>query len=220
MDETYIGGAEPGLAGGRAKGKKVLTGIAVEVQEPKGLGRCRISPLADASAESLHAFVMDHVEPAPRSSPMVGRPIKDWRNSATCTISADRALGDDPNKLLPAVHRVASLAKRWLLGTPPGLRRRRPPGQLSRRVRPLQPLPQPRHGVLSRARTGGRSRTDALSGFHRQPASPQSATRTTDPTRTPRELGTSGGEPAVAGVQRANEFRAYGDAAKTWVNTA
>ena len=63
VDETYIGGAEPGLAGGRAKGKKVLTVIAVEVLEPRGLGRCRISPLADASGESLQGFVMDHVEP-------------------------------------------------------------------------------------------------------------------------------------------------------------
>jgi hypothetical protein len=33
---------------------------------------------------------------------------------------AARARGDDPNKLLPAVHRVASLAKRWLLGTHQG----------------------------------------------------------------------------------------------------
>jgi ISXO2-like transposase domain len=30
---------------------------------------------------------------------------------------AARARGDDPAKLLPGVHRVASLAKRWLLGT-------------------------------------------------------------------------------------------------------
>jgi ISXO2-like transposase domain len=63
VDETYIGGEEPGLRGGRARGKKVLTGIAVEVREPKGLGRCRMAPLADASAASLHAFVTDHVEP-------------------------------------------------------------------------------------------------------------------------------------------------------------
>jgi hypothetical protein len=34
VDETYIGGEEAGLAGGRARGKKVLTGIAVEVIEP------------------------------------------------------------------------------------------------------------------------------------------------------------------------------------------
>ena len=55
VDETYIGGAEPGLAGGRAQGKKVLTGIAVEVRAPRGLGRCRIAPVADGSGESLHS---------------------------------------------------------------------------------------------------------------------------------------------------------------------
>jgi hypothetical protein len=27
VDETFIGGQEPGLSGGRAKGKKVLTGM-------------------------------------------------------------------------------------------------------------------------------------------------------------------------------------------------
>lgn len=36
VDETYIGGEEPGLRGGRAKGKKSLVGIAVERIEPKG----------------------------------------------------------------------------------------------------------------------------------------------------------------------------------------
>ena len=35
VDETYIGGEEPGLSGGRAKGKKVLTGIAVERRSPR-----------------------------------------------------------------------------------------------------------------------------------------------------------------------------------------
>src|SRR6266704_3493529 len=63
VDETYIGGDEPGLRGGRAKGKKVLTGIAVEVTEPKGIGRCRMAVLADGSAESLHPFVTGAVEP-------------------------------------------------------------------------------------------------------------------------------------------------------------
>jgi hypothetical protein len=63
VDETYIGGQEAGLPGGRAKGKKVLTGIAVEIKEPRGYGRCRMAPLADASSASLHPFVMDHVEP-------------------------------------------------------------------------------------------------------------------------------------------------------------
>ena len=33
---------------------------------------------------------------------------------------AARTRGEDPGELLPAVHRVASLAKRWLLGTHQG----------------------------------------------------------------------------------------------------
>ena len=63
VDETYIGGKEAGLSGGRAKGKKILTCIAIEILEPNGFGRCRISPVADASSESLRAFVLDNVEP-------------------------------------------------------------------------------------------------------------------------------------------------------------
>ena len=124
VDETYIGGAEPGLAGGRAKGKKILTGIAVEVHEPRGLGRCRISSLADASAASLHGFVMDHVEP---SSTIVTDGWPAYQGLAHLGYEHDRrsqgaarARGDDPHKMLPTVHRVASLAKRWLLGTHQG----------------------------------------------------------------------------------------------------
>ncbi len=124
VDETYIGGVEPGLAGGRAKGKKVLTGIAVELREPKGLGRCRISPLADASAQSLHGFVIDHIEPGstiltdgwPAYQGLAQLGYEQERRSQ----GAERARGDDPHKRLPAVHRVASLAKRWLLGTHQG----------------------------------------------------------------------------------------------------
>ncbi len=124
VDETYIGGLESGLSGGRARGKKVLTGIAVEIREPKGYGRCRMSPLADASAASLHPFVTDHVEPGAtvitdgwqgyRGLEELGY-IHDRRSQR-----AARARGEDPSALLPAVHRVASLAKRWLLGTHQG----------------------------------------------------------------------------------------------------
>ena len=124
VDETYIGGQEAGLTGGRARGKKVLTGIAVEVLEPKGFGRCRMRPLLDASATSLHPFVTDLVEPGTTV-------ITDgWQGY--CGLEklgyihhprsqrAARDRGADPGELLPAVHRVAALAKRWLLGTHQG----------------------------------------------------------------------------------------------------
>jgi transposase-like protein len=120
-DETYIGGLESGLRGGRARGKKVLTGIAVEIREPRGYGRCRMLPLADASAASLHAFVKDHVEPGTR---VITDGWQGYRGLEKLGYIHERrsqraaqARGEDPGELLPAVHRVASLAKRWLLGT-------------------------------------------------------------------------------------------------------
>jgi hypothetical protein len=124
VDETFIGGEEPGLRGGRAKGKKSLVGVAVEVTPPNGLGRCRMGILGDASAASLHPFVTANVEPGTTvitdawqgysGIEALGYP-RDRRSQR-----AARLRGDDPFALLPAVHRVASLAKRWLLGTHQG----------------------------------------------------------------------------------------------------
>ena len=124
VDETYIGGYESGLPGGRAPGKKVIAGIAVEIHEPRGIGRCRMRPLADISATSLHAFVKDHVEPGAR---VITDAWQGYRGLEKLGYVHDRrsqravrARGEDPGKLLPATHRVASLAKRWLLGTHQG----------------------------------------------------------------------------------------------------
>ena len=124
VDETFIGGPEPGLSGGRAKGKKVLTGIAVEVGAPRWIGRCRMAVLADASAESLNPFITGAIEPGSTVitdawqgySGLEGLGYTRERRSQR----AARARGEDPSELLPAVHRVASLAKRWLLGTHQG----------------------------------------------------------------------------------------------------
>ena len=124
VDETFIGGEEPGLAGGRAKGKKSLVVVAVEVHEPKGFGRCRMQIVLDASAASLNAFVKEHIEPG-------ATVITDgWQGYAEIeslgyhrerrSQRAVRLAGGDPHGLLPGVHRIASLAKRWLLGTHQG----------------------------------------------------------------------------------------------------
>src|SRR5262249_49814778 len=124
VDETYLGGEEPGLRGGRAAGKKVLTAIAVEVKEPKGIGRCRMALLADGSSASLHPFGAGHGGPG---APVITDAWMGYHGLAGFGYAhqrrsqrAARARGDDPGELLPAVHRVASLAKRWLLGTHQG----------------------------------------------------------------------------------------------------
>jgi transposase-like protein len=124
VDETFVGGEEAGLRGGRARGKKVLVGVAVEVKEPRGYGRCRMAILLDASAASLHPFVTENVEPG---ATVVTDAWQGYPGLAELGYThiprsqrAARARGDDPNELLPGVHRVMSLAKRWLLGTHQG----------------------------------------------------------------------------------------------------
>ncbi|MDQ3612565.1 MAG: IS1595 family transposase [Actinomycetota bacterium] len=124
VDETFMGGEEPGLRGGRAKGKKSLVGVAVEVREPKGLGRCRMAILTDASAASLHPFVTAHLEPG---AIVVTDAWQGYAGLSELGYTRDRRSqraarlrGDDPYGLLPGVHRIASLAKRWLLGTHQG----------------------------------------------------------------------------------------------------
>jgi transposase-like protein len=119
VDETYIGGEEPGL-----RGKKVLTGVAVEVFEPKGIGRCRLAPLHDASAATLRAFLADHVAP---DATVITDGWSGYRGIDKLgyvhephSQRAAAARGEDPGELLPGVHRVASLVKRWLLGTHQG----------------------------------------------------------------------------------------------------
>jgi transposase-like protein len=124
VDETFIGGPEPGLSGGRAKGKKVLTGIAVEVGGPRGIGRCRMAVLADASAESLNPFITGAVEPGSTVITDAWQGYSGLRSLGYTrerrSQRAARARGEDPGELLPNVHRVAGLAKRWLLGTHQG----------------------------------------------------------------------------------------------------
>jgi hypothetical protein len=124
VDETFIGGQEHGLRGGRQPGKKVLAGIAVEVSEPKGIGRCRMAVLADASGASPGSFAAGNLEPGSRVitdgwvgyNGLASRGYDHERRNQ----KAAARRGEDPGELLPAVHRVASLCKRWLPGTHQG----------------------------------------------------------------------------------------------------
>ena len=123
VDETYIGGRDPGVGRGKGRGDKVLTGIAVEIKEPRGYGRCRLAPLADASAASLRAFVSDHVEPGATVitdgwKGYLGLDRCGYTHEARSQRAARLRGNEQAAELLPAVHRVASLAKRWISSQP------------------------------------------------------------------------------------------------------
>ena len=119
VDETFIGGEEPGLRGGRTKGKKALVAIAVERIEPRGYGRCRMSWIPDASGDSLRSFLIDSVQEGATviTDGWQGYRPATWRLYTHERIAVRDAKASD---LLPGVHRIASLAQRWLLGTHKG----------------------------------------------------------------------------------------------------
>jgi transposase-like protein len=132
VDESYVGGRDIGLSESRRaarKGRKVppleskksIVVIAVEVLEPKGFGRIRLRRVPSAGQESVLPFVLDSIEPG-----STVRTDGSWAYRSLDKHGYVREktvlLGspDPAHVSMPAVHRVAALLKRWLLGTHQG----------------------------------------------------------------------------------------------------
>jgi len=119
VDETYLGGLEEGMAGRKTE-KKALIVVAAE-EKGKGIGRVRLRRIEDASSESLLPFIKDSVK--------LGSNVKTdgWPGyDGTAKLGyAHKVLiigkrRQNASELLPGVHRVVSLLKRWLMGTHQG----------------------------------------------------------------------------------------------------
>jgi transposase-like protein len=119
VDESYIGGLEEG-ARGRQSEKKALVVIAAQ-EDGRGIGRIRMRQIADASAASLVAFVEDSVQAGSiiHTDGWLGyEPLK--AKGYTHEITFLKGKKEPASELLPRVHRVSSLLKRWLMGTHQG----------------------------------------------------------------------------------------------------
>lgn len=119
VDETYLGGLEEGVRG-RETFKKALVVIAAQ-EDGEGIGRIRMQRIPDASAESLLSFVKSAVEQGSLIHTdgwpgYAGLETKGYGHEVTVL----RRSRVSASKLLPRVHRVASLLKRWILGTHQG----------------------------------------------------------------------------------------------------
>ena len=118
VDETFVGGVKHGVRGRGAAGKALVL-VAVEVRGSK-IGRARLQVIPNAQAASLIEAVTQLVEPG---SNVVTDGLIGYAGLAGCgythtvVIASSAAAGEQP---LPKAHRVASLLKRWLLGTHQG----------------------------------------------------------------------------------------------------
>jgi len=117
VDETYIGGEKPGRHGRGAEGKTLVV-IAAQ-READVVGRIRLVQVPDASRRSLTGAVRISVEPGS----VVQTDGWDGYNGLRATgyiHEVVRSVGEVGDDLLPNCHLVASLLKRWLLGTHQG----------------------------------------------------------------------------------------------------
>ena len=125
VDEAYLAlrrGARAKRAGASSKAHDksnlVAIAVAVEVHDPKGFGRIRVHRIQSPTIDALMPFVHDNIAP--------GSTVR-TDGSAIYLPLEKKGFAHDPfvllgsgtpaHKPLPGVHRVASLLKRWLLGT-------------------------------------------------------------------------------------------------------
>jgi len=120
VDETMVGGVKAGGKRGRGAVKNVVA-IAIEIKEPKGFGRVRMRHIPDASGDSLVPFVCDVAAPGSIVH------TDGWsgynglaKHKFTRKITVQSSSDDPAHVSMPGVHRVASLLKRWILGTHQG----------------------------------------------------------------------------------------------------
>lgn len=120
VDETFIGGVKRGGKRGRGAVKSIVA-IAVELKEPKGFGRVRLRHIPDASGANLIPFVNDVIAPGSvvQTDGWGGYnelDPKKYNHKITIQSSSE----DQAHVSMPGVHRIASLLKRWILGTHQG----------------------------------------------------------------------------------------------------
>jgi len=115
VDETFVGGVHHGGKRGRGAEGKVCVGVGVEIL-PKGIGRARLGILKNCEGETLKAFVMERIA---KHSHVTTDGWTGYNETEAWgyTHSIEEAQIIDGEEILPNVHRVAALLKRWLLGT-------------------------------------------------------------------------------------------------------
>lgn len=120
VDETFVGG-EDHKAGVWVYRKAVVI-IAAE-EDGRGIGRIRLATVRAATRSNLHRFAQATIEPG---SVIHTDGLKAWQGLKSLGYKHKRAVllkkadKKAASRLLPRVHRVASLLKRWLLGTHQG----------------------------------------------------------------------------------------------------
>jgi transposase-like protein len=110
---SYIGGIAEGRPGRGADKKKALVAIAVELKGRK-TGRARIQIIESASRDNLIEFIQENIEP---NSTIVTDGWSGYARLELLGFGHTVKIMSAGKEALPHVHRLASLLKRFLVGT-------------------------------------------------------------------------------------------------------
>lgn len=122
VDETYIGGKEAGKGKqGRGAETKSLVVVATECKG-KQIGRVRFKIIPEASGDELIPFIEDNIEPR---SVVITDGWKGYNSLSQMeeyehVVKKISGSSQEAHELLPHVHMVDSLVKRWINGTHQG----------------------------------------------------------------------------------------------------
>jgi transposase-like protein len=120
VDETFVGG-EGSEQDGRVVDKAAVI-IAAEEDGP-GIGRIRMASIPAPTKKNLHRFAQATIEPGSilhTDGRNAWEGIDSLGYQRQATVLLKHKDKNAASRLLPRVHRVASLLKRWLLGTHQG----------------------------------------------------------------------------------------------------
>jgi len=115
VDETYVGGVHSGKRGRGAIGKSIVF-IAAE-RDGRGIGRIRLKCIPNVTSLTLKSTIQELIS---GNSKIITDAWPSYTGTEQLgyahevTHSDDAMLGED---MLPRCHRIASLLKRWIIGT-------------------------------------------------------------------------------------------------------
>jgi len=117
VDETYVGGPEEGMRGREIEKKSIIV-VAAEKNGRSAIGRIRLKRVRDVCAESLLNFIREAVEPGATIHTdgwigYAGLAATGYKHHITAISRGE----EKAHEVMPRVDKVASLLKRWLLGT-------------------------------------------------------------------------------------------------------
>ena len=117
VDETFLGGVKSGKRGRGARGKSLVL-VAAEVRGTV-TGRIRLKVIPNATADTLLGAIAEIVD---KGSNIVTDGLSSYAGLTNSGYdhTVSRYTPEIGKNLLPHVHRVAALLKRWLLGTHQG----------------------------------------------------------------------------------------------------